>query len=531
MKKFVSLILALTLMLMITSFSTAEEEFVSKYGKIANGDVTLKIWLPMEDTAAPYIDGMTQNIAWNELQKRLGVNLEFIMPPNSSRKENFQLMVAGDDLPDIIQYTGEYVGGGIKGVEDGVFITINDYLDLLPDYVARMNEDPSRVRDCMEDDGRMYWIKNIMNRRQQSYTSLCIRGDWLEELGLEMPTTYDEMHDVLVAFKEKKTGGEAPFELYQDGIGVCHGLIGGFGVEADPSTSDWFYHDVETNSVVCSVFQPGYKKYVETMAKWYAEGLIDPNYSTNISPYGNTERIGSEKTGVFNGLFTQCGNYFANVGILPEGAYFDLVPPLVEKEGDVRKFGQFRPSSVNTNGFVITTACKNVEVALKMINYLYTDEGSLLANYGLEGKTFEYGEDGKPYVNDLIKANPNMNLSGSRFAYLIRNVGLYTYRDVEDDSVDEFQQKYMTVWDNAGYTDTMIVQAYLSYTPEESREYASIMGDASTYILEWTNKFITGITPMEKWDEFQAGLANMRLDRAAEIVSAAYTRYMNRSLE
>ena len=528
MKRLITLLLSLMLVLTMTPV-LAEEEFVSTYGPIADDNPTLTIWYPMEDTAAPYIDTIADNIAWAEVERRLGINIEFIQPPAANRAEMFQLMIAGNDLPDIIQYQNDYIGGGAKGIEDGVFLKLNDYMHLLPDYMARLNEDPSRLRDAMEDDGTMYWLKNVMNRRQQSYCGLMIRGDWLEDLGLEMPTTYDEMHDVLVAFKENKTGGEAPLELYLDGFGNTSTMIGGFGVEFDATTNDIFYWDSENEKVVCSVFQDGFKKYIETMAAWYAEGLIDPNYTTNISMNGNLERIGSGKTGVYHGIFTQAGNYYANSGILEEGAYFDLVPPLVEKEGDVRKFGQFRPSSISANGFVITTACKDVELACKFINYLYTDEGSLLAGYGIEGQTFYYGEDGKPYVNDLIKANPQMNLSGARFAYLIRNVGQYTYRDVEDDAVDEFQQKYMTVWDNANYTD-MILNAYLSYTADESREFSSIMGDAITYILEWSNRFISGITPMDQWDEFMNGLQGMGLDRATEIVSDVYGRYMARGL-
>lgn len=544
-KKLLSLVLALLLVLSVASV-LAEE---SAYGPIADGDVTLTIWYPMEDQAAPYIDTIEDNITWAEIERRLGIQLKFIQVPAASRAEMFQLMIASDELPDIIQYQNDYIGGGEKAVKDGVFIAINDYLDeYLPDYKARMLEDDAnamkswepdaekgettdnaRVRDCMEDSGLMYWLKNIMSRRQASYCGMMIRGDWLEELNLEMPTTYGELHDVLVAFKENCTGGEAPLELYQDGFGVMHSLCGGFGFEADPTTNDWFFYDTEKDEVVCSVFTDGFKRYVETMAAWYKEGLIDPNYTTNISSYGNPERIGSGKTGVYQGLFTQAGKYYANTGVLEEDAYFDLIPMLVENEGDERKIAQFRPSSVNTNGFVVTTACENVEVALRFINYLYTAEGSLLANYGMEGETY-YVEDGKPYVNDLIKNNPQMNLSGSRFAYLVRNVGQYTYRDVEDDAVDEFQQKYMTVWDNSNYGDTMIVQQYLSYTADEAKEFAAIMSDASTYILEWTNRFITGVESLENWDSFMNGLNGMGLERATELCADAYGRYMARSL-
>lgn len=528
-KRLLALVMVLVLSLSMAS-ALAEEQFVSTYGPIADGDVTLTIWLPMDDQAASYIDTVDGNVAWAEVEKRLGINLEFIQPPASNRAEMFQLMVASGNLPDIIQYQNEYVGGGEKAVADGVFLPINDYLEeYCPDYLIRMNEDPSRPRDCMEDSGLMYWFKNIMNRRQQSYNGLLIRGDWLEKLNLEMPTTYDEMHDVLVAFKENFTGGEAPMEIYQDGFGYGQAWCGGFNIEVETPTNDWFFYDEDAGEVVCSAFQDGFKEYIEMMAQWYAEGLIDPNYTTNIAPWGNPERIGSNKTGVYTGMFTQAGNYYQNSGIVEEGGYFDLVPPLNKNESDEHRFGQYRPSSVNTNGFVITSACKNVEAALRLINYFYTEEGSLLANYGLEGVTFEYGEDGKPYVNDLIKKNPNMNLSGARFANLIRNVGMYTYRDVEDDSVDEFQRKYMTVWDNKNYSN-MIVQQYLSYTADESKEFASIMSDANTYILEWSNKFISGVTPLDQWDTFMSGLEALNIDRATELCEATYDRYMARSL-
>ena len=92
-----------------------------------------------------------------------------------------------------------------------------------------------------------------------------VRKDWLDELGLSMPETIDEWHNVLTQFKEKK-GAAAPL-AYHDNMLRNGDFIGAYGIKMD------FF--IENGKVVYGPYDKRYKDFLTTFAQWYKEGLID----------------------------------------------------------------------------------------------------------------------------------------------------------------------------------------------------------------------------------------------------------------
>ena len=82
----------------------------------------------------------------------------------------------------------------------------------------------------------------------------------------------------------------------------------------------------------------------------------------------------------------------------PKNAAFQMlsVPYPTLKKGDVPTTGQ-SSYSYNKGGVAITTACKNVKEAVKMLDYNYSVEGHMLTNWGVEGKTYTM-VNGQPKV-------------------------------------------------------------------------------------------------------------------------------------
>lgn len=148
---------------------------------------------------------------WKAIEEATGVDLQFI--DSSGGKDALSILVGTDDLPDIIiEYDGTLPGGVQKMLADGSIVPLNDLMDAgkLPNFKAYLDSDPEADKLCKNDDGLYAWAPMI--RKPDSplvFNGNMIRQDWLDELGLQMPETIQEMEDTLLIFKEKKDATQA----------------------------------------------------------------------------------------------------------------------------------------------------------------------------------------------------------------------------------------------------------------------------------------------------------------------------------
>lgn len=134
---------------------------------------------------------------------------------------------------------------------------------------------PDAVPEALTESG---WLAGMPQLSMQTETTQTfgpmIRKDWLDELGLDVPETYDELHDVLKAFKEKK-GADAALVLNYAATGINNGLVQGYGINglvADAAMSEPYYQVDDT--VMYGPIQPEFKEYLTMVHDWYEEGLI-----------------------------------------------------------------------------------------------------------------------------------------------------------------------------------------------------------------------------------------------------------------
>ncbi len=148
--------------------------------------------------------------------------------------------------------------------------------------MTKINSDPDVKKQISLDDGTifMFPLLKLDAIKLNGTSGLILRKDWLEKLNLRTPTTIDEWYTVLKAFKEKDPNGNGkPDELPFTGnwgpgnltklldFSPGFGVLGGF--------------EMKDGKVAFGPLQPEYKNFVETMKKWYSEGLIDPEIMTN----------------------------------------------------------------------------------------------------------------------------------------------------------------------------------------------------------------------------------------------------------
>jgi len=451
--------------------------------------------------------------AHKELAERTGVHIEWRLPPLGQEMENYNVMISSGDYPDIIIAPFQmYPGGYDRAIDDGVHLDLTDLVqEYIPNYYEFINSDPEIRREVVTDSGRISVIYNLQGVPDEGGgAGPVVRGDWLEELELDIPKTYDDWYEMLVAFRDKKNV-EAPMYLFRTGVNTFNIMLSGFNVAKGFMQVD--------GEVKYGPIEEGYREYVELMHKWYSEGLIDRDFYTRMDGFfPPTELTTTGRTGAW----WEFGSMLTLRTIQAEDPNYRLqpVPHPTKNEGDPIHVGN-RPFYNRGSATAITTNCEQPEIVAKWINYLFSEEGSLLANYGVEGETFKFNDDGKPEF--IIPEGTTPQDFMSQHIMMTEPFIFDTERNYV--TLDEAAIEGHKMW---SVPDGSYDMPPVTTTSEEETEFAQIMGDIETYVDEMTVKFIIGDEPLENYDAFIERIKSMNIDRAIEIQQGALERYNRR---
>jgi putative aldouronate transport system substrate-binding protein len=491
-------------------------------------DKTLSYWGELTGNLVGVKSVMEDIPFYQNWQKQTGVPLKFTTVPATKGKDNLTVMLATGDLPDMIEFDWAkgFPGGPEKAIKDGYILKLNDLLAKdAPNLMKYLKEHPDVDKMVKTDNGSYYEFPFI---RGDDYLKVfqgpIIRKDWLDELGLPVPQTIDDWYTTLKAFKEKKGAAAAisfsghPRPLNDFGNGA---FVGAFGVTKD------FYLD--NGAVKFGPMEPGYKDFLETFHKWYAEGLIDKNIATvdtkaldaNFSNGATGATVGNAGGGI--------GRWQPIVQAKDPKAVLIGAPYPVLKKGDIAPFGQ-KDFAFSYGGAVAVSAkSKNAELAVKMLDYGYSDAGHMYFNFGTEGTSYKM-ENGYPKYTDLLMKNPDKLAPSQAMALYIRGNSngpfVQDKRYIEQYLALQTQRDAVTTWQKTDVDKHQIPPT--TPTPEESSEYAKIMNDVNTLVDEMTLKIILGAEPVSSFDTYVTKMKSLKIDRAIEIQKAALDRYNKR---
>lgn len=488
---------------------------------IVDEPTTLSYFVADDSNAAIMTTDWNDNEFYQEMERRTGVHLEFEMVSSADYQTNFNLMIASGNLADMIYVGASYYAEGVDAaIDDGYFLDLTDLVDeYMPNYERIRTSDVQYELLSTTDSGRLGAVYELRQSKQGPWLGLWIRQDWLDDLGLDTPVTFDDYHEVLTAFKNEK-GATAPLILNFSGSdGEFGTMSGGLNV-----LNSWQLD--ETGKVNFGPYMDAWKEYVTIMHQWYTEGLIDPDFMATDERTADMAKVVTGASGLFAALYTMPSVYEA----ASEDPNMNLAPvnPPVMNEGDE---GHIRLRDSYTSGnTAISADSENWEVALRWLDYLYTDEGALLANYGVEGDTFEFDENGKPVFTDKILNNENgWTMTQTVASYLCPSAGIANWSDWTRElaGVPEKDQACYDVWSE--FSDDWRLPSSVTLTQEESTERAALYADISTIVKEQTAQFISGALDIESnWDAYISALEASGMERAIEITQAAYDRYLAR---
>lgn len=487
---------------------------------VSEDEPLYEIWMAAPGTVSQVEDLANDNETYAELQKRTGVKITFLMANFFAQMDQFNLMAASGDFPAVMNGAATlYSAGPDAALEEDIFINLLDYAEYMPHYEALINSREGLFDDVATPEGNLVGFYSLYDYDKYGLgdKGYLIRQDWLDDLGMDMPKTYDELHDVLTAFKDEK-GADSAFVLPVSGTNDF--VLGGFGVGAT------FY--VEDDTIKFGPMEEGFKEYLQLMNQWYSEGLMYNdfyNYANEIM-FDGTDMIGSGQVALYyneTGTMTAYAEYANDPNFL-----VGAIAPVGKSEEEPIYMTEFTPTYVDNCRWSITTNCEDPEIMIQVADYLYTEEGILLANYGVEGVTFEYNAEGKPQFTDLIMNNPDG----------------YAYRDaVALHVIDGAGTVYDALRGASGYTDLQLsswddwTDANLDYSRalpskemlnvDEKSEYASIYSDIQTFLEEAIIKYIIGDFSFDNYEtEFIGQQESMNIQRCIELYQQAYDWYM-----
>ena len=388
-----------------------------------------------------------------------------------------------------------------------------------PAYMAHLKEYPERRKMVTLDDGTHYMFPKFKHDKYVLIShGFQAREDWMKKLGLKSPKSIDEWYAFLTAMKKGDPNGNGkPDEIPFVGYGLDHYSLVRF------SWAFGAFRDfvMEGPKIKYGPAEPGWKQYLETMRKWYAEGLLDPDFASTDTK-GFEAKIVGDRASAFAGLINgHMGRFYGLKKNDPNFALVGIQPPT----GPAGKpYGYFNWPPTG-GGVAISTASKNPVAATRWSDYIFTKEGIILTNYGLEGLTWEM-RNGKIEFTDLITKNPDklpmINALSQHVWSAHDGPGLQlekTFRDIQLKPQQDAVTTYHTT------TDPALLVPPAQPTPAEGEKLSAIMNDIETYVQEMHNKFIMGQVPMSDWDAYVARMKTMRLDEAVKMWQAIIDRY------
>ena len=477
-----------------------------------------------------------------QMNEAMGVTIEWNCVSGDTLTEKKNLILnAGSDLPDALMAASLTDSELLTYGGNGLLIPLEDYIneETMPNLMKIVEKRPEMLATCTMPDGHIYGLPGISEMGFE-YTDgntyyigaipqfTAINTDWLEAVGMEMPTTVDELHDVLVAFRDQDVNGngdptdEIPLSFifpekngsWCAGLGTLLAPFGCTDYQAD-------HRAIEDGKVYYQAASEEYKNAIAYYHDWFEEGLIDIEiFSQDSSQYiakGNGE---DPRLGVF--VWWEIPEV---VGEERAESYEYL--PILEGPDGTYGVNLNEMGTTSHNSFSVTNACENPELLLKWVDQMYDPINSMQAIYGPIGVYWdeEPDENGCYSMRELKEGETAGELKSKSellgpTEQLTEDYGTYYYLE---DRAQERLNDLETFWFN--YVDSTEYYPSVTYTADEIEVINDKLSDIKALTEEKVAHWLRDGGIEEEWDQYLQDLDNMGLQEVVGAWQAAYDRY------
>ena len=499
----------------------------------------------------PNVENFETNDFTKYLEDLTGVHIEWVTANANDYKEKLNMMLSSGDYPDFL--LGVSPDLAKFGVQEQIIVPIDEYLteENMPNYMKRYGD---KLDISRETDGQIYSLIGENDCYHCSYgRKMWINTKYLDEIGVEKPTTTDEFIEVCKKFKEYKPDGVAV-------LGSAPGkswygeaedyFMGSFilppsksytlGVR-DKTAVTW------DGEVVCVAKDDRYREFLKYMNTLYNEGIL---YEGNFTQdEAQMKAIINQEDAPVLAFATGTISNDIDVASNPElYAQYETLPPLKGPDG-TQLSTYFKYMAISDGNFSITETCKSPEAALRWVDFFYSEIGDLASQYGPdEGKDWilnpegEVGLNGKPAKYKILNPysaetqNHDWQDLGIRVADRDYTLGEATAQDVDIYSAEGLGKLLYdsTARDYEPYGQTeensdLDVLPQMKLTTEESTKVSTVAVEIEKLIDETSTAFIVGtrdINDDKDWESFKDALDKAGLADLLEVYQTAYDRQM-----
>ena len=524
MKKLAALLLAACMLVSLCATSLAYEDPIPFTGSFPFSKDPIKLTAFTTDVYYKRCDFNDIKI-WPYLAEKTNISFDFEAYMENDVQEKFSLLLTKptSQLPDVIFRVGLENSDVMMLADEGIIVPITDYLEeYAPNFWYQIQKNPTLKAFLTMNDGEIYGMNELDYAINYQTPPVFIHGEWLKALGYdEVPADTEEFKQMLIKFRDSDLNGNGQ----KDEVGLIatslEGLLrlftGAFGINTRGRSSANLDLD-EAGNLRFIPTCDNYRKMLSYVADLYKEGLIYKEIFSssiaNMTAVGEQNRVLIGKGSLHYLGANNRENYVGMNTILkgPDGFQFnaDMVNPL---------------GAQNT---FITCNNKHIGETLRYFDYFYSQEGNTLYFMGFEGVTFDYDENGLPWLSDYVNHNADGLINEEVLCEYTAwggaaNPSMYSNACFGNQFYTAMESAVCAERVKSGVSE---VWGAFNYTDEEYRRLAVLESDIKTYVTDMKAKFITGEASLENdWDTYVARLETMQLAELMSIYQNGLNRY------
>lgn len=489
-----------------------------------------------------------ENLATNAfsklLEKKYNVKFQWQVATQDATPQKRQLLFSSGDYPDVfmeIPWVDQLSPTDIQRYgQQGVIVPLNKLIKQYAPHIQHLLDTvPYFRQQVTAPDGNIYSIGQMVSCYHCSYPSkMWIDTTWLKKLNLKMPKTTADFKKVLEAFKNGDPNGdgkkdEVPLSGANEPFGTH---IDAFLMNAFIYDDDSYYFTVNNGKVDLAANKPQWRQGLKYLNSLYKEGLIDPGSFTQDS--AAFQQLGSKTPNVLGAGAGMHPAIFLTGNRLWSSEYLP-VAPLTGPSGV--SLATYVPFGVQGGTFEITNkASQAVAIAaIKMLDYMFTPYGQMVADVGPEGVEWKYaspqdkGLGGAKAVYKVIQHPANWKAQNDAWGAQAQYYNPLSFRNEWASSTniygsDGYERRlYNATKDNYdGHAPKEYYPPIVWIDPSQADQAALLKTNITSYIQNNMDQFITGSKDINNdsvWNQYVSGFNGLQLAQYLKIYQQAYT--------
>ncbi|WP_274652015.1 extracellular solute-binding protein [Paenibacillus humicola] len=514
----------------------------SSNGASSSGPVTINVFAD-EDTTNN--QDLATNAFSKELEQKFNIKFNWTTVPYDGAPEKRQISLASGDYPDaflLVPYIDNFTQNDLlRYGQQGVILPLNDLIDqYAPNIKKTLEENPDYKAINTAPDGKIYGLTQLSACYHCSFPNkMWVNTKWMKQLGIETPKTTEDFKKMLEAFKNDDPNGNGK----KDEVPLS-GSKETFGVHVIPYLMNAFIYDddhtylmMDSGKVDFSPNKPQWREGLKYVKSLFDEGLIDPGaFTQNADAFKkigeNSPQILGAGAGMHPAIFIDIadGNRYSKD--------YDSIPPISGPDGTAYATTQYTGNP--GTAFVLTNkASKEAQIAMiKALDYIYTFDGELAADNGVEGVDWRKPKEGEKALDESIQpryatiqkpagSKPTnnawaqlgqYNLSAEFRNSIVQSTDIY--------KSDGYERRLFAATKNNydGKQPKEVFPYWAVWIDPASADQASILQtNITNYVDQSALQFITGNKDLDKdWDSYVKGFDSLDLKSYLDMMQKAY---------